>query len=158
VVYRRQHIADPHTEAPHIVTGLIAGTRISIAGEGSALALSPDGRTLAAGNGGMNGAIQLIDVSDPAHPVPLIQLDNNPGNSTAALAFSPDGRTLASGDSKADAVRLWTVTDPAHPVPLHSLTGRPDCVEVTPSVPKYCVVDSVAFSGDGHTLVTASVD
>jgi WD40 repeat protein/class 3 adenylate cyclase len=111
------------------------------AGIGS-VAFSPDGHTLV--GVGYDGTAQLWDIADPAHPRPLGQ--PQAGDEVVdSVAFSPDGHTLASGSSPVSGsgggtVQLWDVADPAHPRPL----GQPQAGDE--------VVDSLAFSPDGHTL------
>jgi WD40 repeat protein len=110
------------------------------------VAFSPDGRTLASGNG--PGTIQLWNVTDPAHPVAL----GNPLTAPAqvvAVAFSHDGRILAGGSAPGGpitgAIRLWNVADPAHPVAL----GHP-------AIKSEYEVNSLVFSPHGRTLASAN--
>ena len=64
------------------------------------VALSPDSRTLASGNG--DGTIQLWDLTGPAGPRQLGQpLTSGTVAGVDSVAFSPDGRTLASGNATA---------------------------------------------------------
>ncbi|MFF2543155.1 hypothetical protein ACFVUY_11400 [Kitasatospora sp. NPDC058063] len=109
----------------------------------SALAFSPDGRTLALGSpaaGGTGGAIWLTDVTDPGRPVPLGRPLGGPATSVSALAYGPDGRFLvALGDE--GRLFLWDVADPLAPAPL----GPPLAV---PSR----TLTGLALSRDGHTL------
>ncbi|MEU4540791.1 serine/threonine-protein kinase [Streptosporangium sp. NPDC023825] len=110
------------------------------------VAFSPDGGTLAGGDG--DGAVILWDTRTrrPAG-------DPMKGHTRAveAMAFSPDGGLLASGgnngegtDSGDHTVILWdTATRQPSGDPL---TGHTDWIR------------SVAFSPDGRTLATASAD
>ncbi|WP_207756583.1 nSTAND1 domain-containing NTPase [Nonomuraea cypriaca] len=100
-------------------------------------ALSPDGRTLAAGG---DGAVLLWDVADPSRPRRLPSLTGHAG-AVGAVAFSPDGRTLAGADA-GHLVRLWDLTRGGSAT-LSGHTGG---------------VKSVAFSADGRTLASASAD
>lgn len=156
VAYRMRNIPDIYTNSPDIYLGLIDGARTTLAipgGEISAVAFSPDGHTLAsgtlAGGGGPPGTLQLWEVTDPSHPAIRGQLTTT---DVASLAFSPDGHTLAGGSSEG-TLQLWNITDLAHPKPLPPLNAgmcRPDAG-------LDCTVNSLAFSRDGHTLVSGDI-
>jgi WD40 repeat protein len=109
-----------------------------------ALALSPDGHTLAVDYD--DRTIQLLDITDPAHPVRLGKPLTGHTGYVNALAYSPDGHTLASGSADG-TVRLWNVTDPRHPVSL----GTPLTGHLGP-------VNTLVYSPDGHTLASGSDD
>jgi WD40 repeat protein len=79
----------------------------------SALAFSPDGRTLAFDR---DESIRLWNVSDPARPSVLGRPLTGHTDLVETLAFSPDGRTLASG-SDDHTVRLWDL-DVRHAISL----------------------------------------
>ncbi|MEV7319967.1 WD40 repeat domain-containing protein [Streptomyces sp. NPDC093970] len=109
-----------------------------------ALALSPDGRTLAADYD--DRTVQLLDITDPAHPERLGgPLEGHTGY-VNALAFSPDGRTLASGSADG-TVRLWDVSDRKRVRPL----GGPLTGHLGP-------INTLAYSPDGATLASGSDD
>jgi WD40 repeat protein/energy-coupling factor transporter ATP-binding protein EcfA2 len=99
-----------------------------------AIAFSPDGKTLAAGNG--DYSVVTVDIADPRRPHLLATMHRD--NTVAAVAFSPDGQTLASGGYD-KAVTLWNLTDPAHP-------------SVASTMAKADAVTAIAFSPDGRTM------
>jgi WD40 repeat protein len=68
----------------------------------SSVALSPDGRTLAAGT--FDAKVILSDLTDQTRPFPLGQPLTYGSSSVTSVAFSPDGRTLAAGGNP---VILW---------------------------------------------------
>ncbi|HEV8484192.1 MAG TPA: WD40 repeat domain-containing protein [Blastocatellia bacterium] len=100
----------------------------------SAIAYSPDGKTLATGS--LDNTVKLWDTSSC-----VATLEGHSG-SVSAVAFSPDGKTLATSSSDT-TVKLW---DTASHELVETLTGHKKPVKV------------VAFSPDGKTLATGSDD
>ncbi len=101
------------------------------------VAVSPDGKTVAAGS--LDGQVRLWDV---ASRQPAGQLHGHRGP-VRSVAFSPDASILASGGFDG-TVRLW---HPATGQPLgEPLRGHDRSVE------------SVAISPDGSTLASGSAD
>jgi WD40 repeat protein len=103
------------------------------------VAFSPDGHRLASGDS--NGLVQRWD-ADTGQPVgePLSSGQQAMG---AAVAFSPDGQRIAFAGTLDSAVHLF---DAHSGWPAGQLAGHTG------------VVNSVAFSRDGRTVVTASDD
>jgi WD40 repeat protein len=102
--------------------------RLVSGGSVASVAFSPDGHTLAAGDGG--GHVGLWDVATGRRTGTLAE--HSPVDS---VAFSPDGHTLAAGDGAGD-VGLWDAA-----------TGQR-----TGTLAEGSPVASVAFSRDGRTL------
>ena len=72
------------------------------AGPVTSVALSRDGKTLAAGNA--DGTVRLWDVATHRQITAL----TGPGGPVNSVAFSPDGTTLAAGSADG-RVRVWGV-------------------------------------------------
>jgi WD40 repeat protein len=94
---------------------------------------SPDGRLLAAGT--KSGRVLLFDT---AHWTPLPPLFSGPDRSVPDLAFNNDG-LLAVADNHRLGDSTLTLWDPIRRVSLQAF-------------PHKGLVDTVAFSPDGHTL------
>jgi RNA polymerase sigma factor (sigma-70 family) len=101
----------------------------------SALAYSPDGKTIAAA-----GAGRALTLWDAATGKEVRQFPNI--NQPIGLAFSPDGKTLASGVGW-ENIRLWDVA-----------TGR----ERFPSEEHHAFINHVRFTPNGAGLISLSRD
>jgi WD40 repeat protein len=110
---------------------------------GGTVAISPDGRTLAADTRQGRG-VALWEISDPRAPVLLGPPLTGPTASIVGLAVSPDSRLLAAASEDGHA-HLWDIADPRHPVPVAMLAVEPASM-----------VESVSFSPDGRTLAAAT--
>jgi WD40 repeat protein/transcriptional regulator with XRE-family HTH domain len=104
-----------------------------------AVALHPDGRTLAMGIRSGNFLI-LWDITDREHPRQYpVRLTGHTALIQSA-AFSHQGRMLVSTSDDGTA-RLWDTTDLQHPAPIATLD------------PRVGYVYAATFTRDGHTLV-----
>jgi uncharacterized delta-60 repeat protein len=99
------------------------------------LAFAPDGNTIAMGNDDRNDTVRLWD---PHTGIERSRLSGH-SNHVWCVAYSPDGRTLASG-SEDNSVLLWDVA-----------SGR-----LQKTLPHSFMVESVAVSSDGKTLLSTS--
>ncbi len=105
-----------------------------------AVAVSPDGRDIAAGGDVM---VRVRDLASPPRPLTL----QSPsvlkyGGGVECLAFSPDGRRLVSGHDD-HALRVWDFPSGR---PLHVIKGHTASIK--------CVV----FSPDGRILASCGED
>ncbi|MEU2062482.1 hypothetical protein [Streptomyces sp. NPDC013455] len=112
----------PTDEARHSLRAVLAGPlRGTLTGHGavSAIAHSPDGRTIATG-----GTDSLIRLWDAASHRPVGKPLAGPTGTVTALAFSPDGRTLTgAGDDR--TVRRWDLSgDRSRPRPGAVIAAR----------------------------------
>lgn len=102
----------------------------------SAIAFTPDGRTLA--SGGIDKTVKLWDIAARRE----LRTLSGHGDAVTSVAFSPDGRTLATaGDDK--TLRLWDVA-----------SGR----ETLTMRGHGAAVRAVSFSADGRMLASGSDD
>ena len=122
------------------ITNLInpeTGKRLPI----NAVVFSPDGKRLASIDG--SGEIQLWDVDTGKHKATFtsFMLDMQRWVETSTLLFSPDGSQLVSSISS--SIYVWDVVSKRHE---NTLNGHTESVV------------SLAYSGDGTTLMSGSGD
>jgi WD40 repeat protein/DNA-binding SARP family transcriptional activator len=111
----------------------------------SAVALAPNGRTVAATT--TDGYLRFADLRDPRRLGPLqpAYADHPFANSEAwSLAFSGDGRWLATAGAPLPSLRLWDV--------------RRRRIVKTSYLPPYSLATDVALSPDGTKLAAAVND
>ncbi|MFI1328248.1 toll/interleukin-1 receptor domain-containing protein [Streptomyces rochei] len=121
-VEARRPVGEP-LPATHDVTSLV-----------TAVAFSPDGRTLASAR---SGSVHLWGLAAPRRTGEALDV------SATSVAFSPDGRTLAT-NTENNTVALWDVA-------THRRVGE------TPAH-HTAQITAVAFNPDGRTFATASRD
>jgi WD40 repeat protein len=140
-----------------------------------AIALSPDGKTLA--SAGADKTIKLWDLATGKEPRTLLGHKRE----VLALAFSPDGKTLASGGEDR-TVRLWDLASDREPISLPESRGEIRVLAFSPDSKTLAYgggwrvfklwdvsgrkeqatldggarIGSLAFSPDGKTLASAS--
>jgi WD40 repeat protein len=143
----------------------------------NAVAISPNGKTLAAGS--TDDKVWLWNISNRRRPVLEWPPLTGPASWIYSVAFSPDGQTIAAGSAD-DSAYVWEIATKAlvatlpHPGPVLSVTygrdshtlatGDADGVARLWTLPGPVLtgfkrsVFTVAFSEDGHHLVSASGD
>jgi WD40 repeat protein len=124
------------------VSDLAGGRRVGVLRSGQqffAVALSPDGATLATGGETFSSSEKNANVAlwDPVRRTLVGRLRGR-GGAVAAVAFSPDGKLLVTATADT-TVHLW---DPVRRREVGRLPGGAGGVDV------------MAFSPDGHTLAT----
>lgn len=127
-------LAVPHGETVAIfdtTTGELVRTLTGHTDRVHAVAFSPDGRHIAAGESA--GSVTLYDVTTGAK----LRTLPGPATSVRAVAFSPDG-TLVAGATTLGVVHVWEVA-----------TGR-----LRSALAGRAAAWCVAFSADGKTVVT----
>src|SRR5262249_15804623 len=109
-----------------------------------AVAVSPDGRTLASGSS--DQTVRLWDLAGwrPEEPSPPVRVLQGHTQRVWSVCFSPDGKLLASGSSDG-LILLWDVADG---LKVHELTGH------ALSQMGVCLT----FSPDGRTVVAGGND
>jgi WD40 repeat protein len=129
---------DPTIKLWDVATGRLSGAWHGGHGTVAALALSPDGRTLASGHLVDRSNVRIWDAASGR----LITTLEGHTDRVRALVFAPDGNSLATASSDG-TVRLWDVVSWRK---RSVLRGHGDAVH------------AVAFSPDGKTLASAGND
>jgi len=115
-----------------------------------ALALSPDGKLLASGEGFSDSTIRLWDVASGRE---LGRLEGHRAG-IHQLIFWPDGKTLGSA-SLDQTIRLWDVSDPANGHAIRILRGHRGWVRVLAVLPDTTTL--VSGSDDGTVCLWNTV-
>ena len=118
-------VTDPAHPAP--VSAAFDGSAgfFSLAGANDMAVFERGSRTYAIVTAYNDNGVQIVDVTDPAHPAPVSAAFDGSGRFTTlggphdVAVFGSEGRTYAivTADSD-DGVQIMDVTDPAHPAPV----------------------------------------
>ena len=129
-----------HIRLWDVYTGNLAGTFGGQTQFFTSVAFSPDGDTIASGD-----SLSKILIWDVHTGQILVTFKGKMDSSyyIASVVFSPNGGTLASTRRNDNTIQLWNVHTGEH---MHTLFGHTE------------MVNSIAFSTDGHTLASASSD
>jgi WD40 repeat protein len=114
-----------------------------VGGQYTSLAFSPNGRTLAAGSGSLDGSVWLFDVTEKM-PREVATLRGARG-AVDAIAFSADGKLIASGGEDR-TLRVWEPGADFRCEARARLTGHTGPIK------------ALAFSPDGQGVATAARD
>jgi WD40 repeat protein len=128
----------------HAESGKLLG-RIPVAGpQISAIAVSPDGKSLVASSGmpGQRGVIERIAISDPVRSRTALEPTNDV---SADIAITTDGQLLAIGGQDGS-------------VQLVELLGEHRFGRVESLTPHADAILALAWSSDANSLITASRD
>src|SRR5262245_22859706 len=107
----------------------------------TAVAITPDGLTVAVASGGR------LALYDPERGIPLPGVELTvPNAPIRALAFAPDGRALAAGGGGDNAVRVWP------------LGGSTPVLQLTLDSDADNWVRGLAYTDDGRTLVASDTE
>ncbi|MFZ1110216.1 MAG: PDZ domain-containing protein [Rhodomicrobium sp.] len=116
-----------------------------------AIALSPDGKWLAAGGWTAGGEIRLYDFKSRK----LVALLEGHADAVYGLAFSPDSRQLVSGSHDRTAI-IWS-TEPLFEADISKMS-RESVAVLKPQrrLPCEDTVTTVGFTSDGARVITGS--
>ncbi len=128
---------DRQTGELRLTMGVSQGRRADLAGGVSAIAFSPDSRSLAGPGPGASLMLYAVDTG-----LPTLSFEGPP-ETVLKLAWSPDGRALVAAHSK-HVMRVWSTRDGHLIEKSFGAHNGP--------------VAAVAFSPDGRTIGSASFD
>ncbi|MFF2549933.1 hypothetical protein ACFVUS_02990 [Nocardia sp. NPDC058058] len=135
------HIWDTHDPAAVRLAGTIPAPDYRLPGLAVTTlpSISSDGRFAGLV---IDGAMTLVDISDPAKPRAGYRFSNAIG-----LGFAVDRPLLLTISATPPSFQAWNYADPAHPVPL----GLPVQVQISPKVAETGV--QVSMTRDGELIV-----
>ncbi len=121
------------------------------------VSFSPDGNIIASPSGASKTRLWDAHTGEHLHTLSGGDggLGDGHGSDIISVSFSPDGATIASASGVADGIntfdtiRLWNTHDSTH---LRTLSGD------NPMFKNRATVNSVAFSPDGHLIVSGTED
>ncbi len=133
----------------------------ALAGASGIAVAAVSGSTYALVTSNWDGAVQIIDITDPAEPVPVSSVFNG-RDGFDALDGAKDVVTTTISDgvyalvaSQGDAVQIINITDPAEPVPVSSVFNGRDGFDALAGANH---IEVAAVSGSTYALVTSSWD